>query len=201
VSSSAAASPFFACDAASGWRVTLRRFTAAQSASWLGLLFGRLWDMEILPHHAAPSSATRAVFLSMARQYKAASHCPAPPVLSLRISVRVCDEPLKMCCLKVLLGNSQGAFVRAYLCNVCHVTTHSCAPGVRRRRVFCCPSALMELELHFWSLFSICWRHDCFRTFSRFLKLHFYQLQRHVAHRQRYVRRVLPSLCTRALKL
>ena len=90
------------------------------------------------------------------------------------ISVRVCDEPLKMYCLMVLLGNSQGAFVRAYLCNVCNVATHSCAPGVRRRRVFCCPSALMELELHCWSLFSICWRHDCFRTFSRFLKLHFY---------------------------
>jgi hypothetical protein len=27
-----------------------------------------------------------------------------------------------------------------------HVTTHRCAPGVRRRRVFCRPSALMELE-------------------------------------------------------
>ncbi len=94
------------------------------------------------------------------------------------ISVRVCDEPLKMYCLMVLLGNSQGAFVRAYLCNVYHVATHSCTPGVRRRRVFCCPSALMELELQLqlrcWSLFSICWRHDCFRTFSRFLKLHFY---------------------------
>ena len=85
------------------------------------------------------------------------------------IAVRVCDEPLEMCCLMVLLGNSQGAFVRAYLCNLCHVATHSCAPGVRRRRVVCCPSALMELELLCRSLFSICWRHDCFRTFSRFL--------------------------------
>jgi hypothetical protein len=90
VSSSAAALPFFACDAASWWRVTLRRFTAAQSASWSGLLFVRLWDMEAPPHHAAPSSATRAVFLSMARQYKTASHCPAPPVLSLTPSLFSC---------------------------------------------------------------------------------------------------------------
>ena len=85
------------------------------------------------------------------------------------IAVRVCDAPLEMCCLMVLLGNSQGAFVRAYLCNVCHVATHSCAPGIRRRRVVCCPSALMELELLCWKFLSVCWRHDCFRTFSRFL--------------------------------
>jgi hypothetical protein len=116
------------------------------------------------------------------------------------ISVRVCDEPLEMCRLMVLLGNSQGAFVRAYLCNVCHVATHSCAPGVRRRRVFCCPSALMELQLLFWILFSVCWRHDCFRTFSFFLKLHLCQLQRYIPHRQRYVFRVLPVLCTRAVE-
>ena len=83
VSSSAATLPFF-LDIAS-WRcVTLRRFTAAQSASWLALLFGRLWVLEIPLHHAAPSSATRAVFLSMARQYKTALHCRTPPVLSLR---------------------------------------------------------------------------------------------------------------------
>jgi hypothetical protein len=62
VSSSDAASPFFVCDTASRWRVILRRFTAAQSASWSGLLFGRLWELEALPHHAAPSSATSAVF-------------------------------------------------------------------------------------------------------------------------------------------
>jgi hypothetical protein len=84
VSSSAAALPFFACDAVLWLRVTLRRFTAAQSASWSGLLFGRLWELEAPLHHAAPSSATRAVFLSMARQYKTALHCPTPLVLSLR---------------------------------------------------------------------------------------------------------------------
>jgi hypothetical protein len=74
----------FACDTSSWWRVTLRRFTAAQSAPWSGLLFGRLWDMEVPPHHAAPSSATSAVFLSMACQYKTALHCPTSLVLSLR---------------------------------------------------------------------------------------------------------------------
>jgi hypothetical protein len=84
VSSSAVALPFFACDATLWWRVTLRRFTAAQSASRLDLLFIRLWDLEIPLYHAAPSSATSAVFLLMARQYKTASHCPTPPVLSLR---------------------------------------------------------------------------------------------------------------------
>jgi hypothetical protein len=84
VSSSAATLPFFAYDPASWRRVTLRRFTAAQSASWLGLLFGRLWVLEAPLHHAATSSATSAVFLSMACQYKTASHCPTPPVLSLR---------------------------------------------------------------------------------------------------------------------
>jgi uncharacterized protein (DUF697 family) len=85
VSSSAAALHFFACDPASWWLFfTLRRFTAAQSASWSGLMFGRLWELEALPLHAAPSSATSAVFLSMARQYKTASQCPSPPVLSLR---------------------------------------------------------------------------------------------------------------------
>jgi hypothetical protein len=31
--------------------------------------------------------------------------------------------------------------------------------------------------------------------------LQLYQLQRHIAHQQRYVRRVLPALCTRALEL
>jgi hypothetical protein len=85
------------------------------------------------------------------------------------ITVRLCAEPSEMCCLIVLLGDSQGAFVRAYLCNACNVTTHSCAPGVRRRRVFCCPSALMELEFRQWSFISICGRHECFRTFSCFL--------------------------------
>ena len=84
VSLSAVTSPFFACDAASWRRVTLRRFTAAQSASQLGLLYFQLWDMEVPPHHAATSSATSVVFLSMARQYKTASHCPTPPVPSLR---------------------------------------------------------------------------------------------------------------------
>ena len=84
VSLSAVTSPFFACDAASWRRVTLRRFTAVQSASQLGLLCCRLWDLEILPHHAATSSATSVVFLLMACQYKTASRCPTPPVLSLR---------------------------------------------------------------------------------------------------------------------
>ncbi len=84
VSSSAVILPFSACDAASWRRVTLRRSTAAQSASRLGLLFGRLWDLEVPMHHAAPLSATSVVFLSMACQYKTASHCPTPPVLSLR---------------------------------------------------------------------------------------------------------------------
>ena len=84
VSLSAVTLPFFACDAASWRRVTLRRFTAVQSASQSGLLCCRLWDLEILPHHAATSSATSVVFLSMARQYKTASHCPTPPVPSLR---------------------------------------------------------------------------------------------------------------------
>jgi hypothetical protein len=83
VSSSAVILPFSACDAASWRRVTLRRSTAAQSASRLGLMFGRLWDMEVPPHHAVPSSATSVVFSSMARQYKTALHCPTPPVLSL----------------------------------------------------------------------------------------------------------------------
>ena len=42
VSLSAVTSPFFACDAASWRRVTLRRFTAVQSASQLGLLCCRI---------------------------------------------------------------------------------------------------------------------------------------------------------------
>ncbi len=84
MSLSTATLPFFACDAASYWRVTLRRFTAVQSASRLGLLCGLIWDLEVLPHHAATSSATSVVFLLMARQYKTASHCPTPPVVSLR---------------------------------------------------------------------------------------------------------------------
>jgi hypothetical protein len=84
VSSSAVILPFFACDAASWRRVTLSRFTAAQSAPWLGLLCGPLWELEAPLHHAAPSSATSAVFLSMACQYKTASHCPTHMVLSLR---------------------------------------------------------------------------------------------------------------------
>jgi hypothetical protein len=84
VSLSAVSLPIFACIAAS-WRcVTLRRFTAAQLASRLGLLCGRLWDLEVLPHHAAQSSSTSVVFFLMACQYKTASHCPTPPVLSLR---------------------------------------------------------------------------------------------------------------------
>jgi hypothetical protein len=84
VSSSAATLPFFVCDAALWRRVMSRRFTAAQSAPRLGLLSGRLWELEILSHQAAPSSATSAVFLLMACQYKTASHCPTHPVLSLR---------------------------------------------------------------------------------------------------------------------
>jgi hypothetical protein len=84
VSSSAATLPCFAHEASSWRRVTLRRFTAAQSASWLGLMFNRIWDMDIPTHHAAPSSATSAVFLWMACQYKTASHCQTPLVLSLR---------------------------------------------------------------------------------------------------------------------
>ena len=117
------------------------------------------------------------------------------------IAVRLCDEPSELCFLMIVLGDSRGAFVRAYLCNACSVTTYICAPGVRRRRIFCCPSAPMELELLRRILFSICWRHKCFRIFSRLLKLQLYQLQRHIIHRQRYVRRVLPALCTRALQL
>jgi hypothetical protein len=84
VSLSAVTLPFFACHAASWRRVTLRRFTAAQLASRLGLLCGRLLDLEGPPHHAATSSATSVVFLLMACQYKTASRCPTPPVLSLR---------------------------------------------------------------------------------------------------------------------
>jgi hypothetical protein len=97
VSLSAVTSPFFACDAAS-WRcITLRRFTAAQSAPWSGLLFGRLWELEAPPLHAAPSFATSAVFLSMARQYKTASYCPTPPVPLPAPSLFACVMRLWKC--------------------------------------------------------------------------------------------------------
>ena len=118
------------------------------------------------------------------------------------------NQPLQICSLTVLLGNSLGAFVRAYLCYACHgrVVTHSCDPGVRRRRVFCRLSTLMErefLQWKFvqWKVVCICWRHDCFRTFRRFLKLQLYQLQRYITHQPRYVRRVLSAICARALEL
>ena len=113
------------------------------------------------------------------------------------------NQPLQICSLTVLLGNSGGAFVRAYLCYACHgrVVTHSFDPGVRRRRVFFRSSTLMEREFLLWKVVCICWRHDFFRTFSRFLKLQLRQLPRYITHQQRYVRRVLSAICTRALEL
>jgi hypothetical protein len=57
VSSSIASVPVFMCHTAMWWRVTLRRFMAVLSVSWLGLLCGRILAKAIPPHHAIPSSA------------------------------------------------------------------------------------------------------------------------------------------------
>jgi hypothetical protein len=57
VSSSIASVPVFVCHTAMWWRVTLRRFMAVLSVSWLGLLCGHILAKALPPHHAVPSSA------------------------------------------------------------------------------------------------------------------------------------------------
>ncbi len=107
------------------------------------------------------------------------SHCLLNIACEL-IYDSLCGSVFPSSALMPCTGDSNGAFVRAHvcdLCDICSAVPDGCAAGIRRRHRFYRSSLRVELELFWWFMFKFCGKHYCFKTFCHVHELQFLRLR------------------------